>query len=268
MTVTGYVFKNGCPLIVEDAEICKDYGEIPEGYRSYLGVPLKLSTGEIAGTISAFHATPRHFDEDETQLVSIFAERAASAIENYQLNQKLKEMPLIQPMTANTVSPEVQSIFKEIEKGFGMVPNLFRTMAHYPPLLKANWEKVKAVMMGGRLSRKVKETIAVLISKDNECPYCVKAHSDALRLLKVDEGVVENILEGNLKDAGFSPQEITLINFARAANNTPHNIPRELIQNIAEYGISDAEVIEALGVMEIFVAFTKFLDTLDVAIDY
>jgi len=268
MTVTEYVVKNGCKLIVEDTAVRKDYGEVPEGYRSYLGVPLKLSTEEVVGTISLFHKTPRYFDEEEARLVSILAERAASAIENYQLNQKLQEMPLIQPMAPGTVSPEVQGIFEEIEQGFGMIPNLFRTMAHYPPLLKANWEKVKAVMMGGRLPRKLKETIALLVSKDNECLYCVKAHSAALRTLKVDEEVLEKILAGNLNRAGFSPQEITLIDFARAANHTPHNIPKELIQNISQQGISDAELIEALGVMETFVAFNKFLDTLDVAIDY
>lgn len=92
MTLTHYVFKNGQPLIVEDTETCKDFGEPPEGYRSYLGVPLKLSTGEIVGTICSFHATPRQFDEEEVNLVSIFAERAASAIENYQLYQQLQTM--------------------------------------------------------------------------------------------------------------------------------------------------------------------------------
>jgi len=33
-----YVVKNGCKLIVEDTAVRKDYGEVPEGYRSYLGV--------------------------------------------------------------------------------------------------------------------------------------------------------------------------------------------------------------------------------------
>lgn len=92
LTLTDYVFKNGCPLIVEDTETCKEYGEAPEGYRSYLGVPLKLSTGEMAGTICAFQETPRKFSEEEIRLASIFAERAASAIENYQLYQQLQEM--------------------------------------------------------------------------------------------------------------------------------------------------------------------------------
>ncbi|MFE4106131.1 AAA-like domain-containing protein [Almyronema epifaneia] len=92
MTVTGYVFQNGCPLVVEDTATCKEYGEPPEDYRSYLGVPLRLSTGEMVGTICSFHSTPRKFDEEEVRLAEIFAERAASAIENYQLYQALQAM--------------------------------------------------------------------------------------------------------------------------------------------------------------------------------
>ena len=33
------------------------------------------------------------------------------------------------------VSKGVQEIFAEIEGAFGMVPNLFKTYSHFPPLL-------------------------------------------------------------------------------------------------------------------------------------
>ncbi len=67
----------------------------------------------------------------------------------------------------NEASEDVKEILTEIEGAFGMIPNLFKTYSHFPPLLKANWDKVKALMMQGKLSRKTKEAIAVLFSKDN-----------------------------------------------------------------------------------------------------
>ena len=91
-TLTGTVFATGCPLVVEDTIDCTDYGNAPEGYRAYLGVPLRISTGEIIGTICSFNHNPRKFDEEEVKLISIFADRGASAIENYQLYQQLQEM--------------------------------------------------------------------------------------------------------------------------------------------------------------------------------
>jgi alkylhydroperoxidase family enzyme len=33
-------------------------------------------------------------------------------------------------------------------------------------------------------------------------------------------------------------------------------------------GVTDAEIVEALGVMELFTAFNKFLDSLEVDLDF
>lgn len=87
-SLTGTVVQTGSALVVEDAMTCKDYGEAPDGYQAYLGVPLRISTGEVIGTICSFQHQPRHFTEAEVQLAELFAERAATAIDNYQLYQQ------------------------------------------------------------------------------------------------------------------------------------------------------------------------------------
>ena len=62
-------------------------------------------------------------------------------------------MARIAPLSIESASPEAQAVLKEIESAFGMVPNVFKTMAHYPPLLALNWSRVKALMMSGSLSK-------------------------------------------------------------------------------------------------------------------
>ena len=93
-TLTETVIRNGRCLYVEDTSIDKSYGEPPEGYFAYLGAPLRLPTGEIIGTICSFHRQPRKFTHEEMILVEIFAERAATAIDNYNLYQKQQEINL------------------------------------------------------------------------------------------------------------------------------------------------------------------------------
>ncbi|TFG55931.1 MAG: peroxidase [Deltaproteobacteria bacterium] len=161
----------------------------------------------------------------------------------------------------------VAAIFQEIEKAFGMVPNLFKTYAHHPPLLQANWNKVKAVMMEGSLSRKVKETIAVLVSRDNSCTYCIAAHTAALRSIGVTDDEISAI-EEDLEKAVFTAKEKALIRFARKANREPLKIPDVEFGALRGTGATDAEIVEALGVMELFTAFNKFLDSLQVALDF
>ncbi len=167
---------------------------------------------------------------------------------------------MIDPATAES---QVQEIFAEINTAFGRIPNLFKTYAHHPPLLDANWNKVKRVMVEGVLARKVKESIAVLISKDNSCRYCIAAHEGALQSIGIDPEEIR-LIETDLDRADFTPKEKALIKLARKANSAPLQVADDDIAAARTAGATDAEIVEALGVMELFTSFNKFLDTLQV----
>jgi PAS domain S-box-containing protein len=51
-----------------------------------------MPTGEVIGTICSFHRQPRRFTPEQVRMAEIFAERAATAIDNYQLYQKQQEI--------------------------------------------------------------------------------------------------------------------------------------------------------------------------------
>lgn len=89
--LTETVVQTGQSLAIEDAKKHPEYGIPPEGYVSYLGVPLRTSKGEILGTICSFSSQPRQFSTDEVRTAELFAERAAAAIENYQLYQHVRQ---------------------------------------------------------------------------------------------------------------------------------------------------------------------------------
>lgn len=172
----------------------------------------------------------------------------------------MNRIDMIPPEAA---TPEVEAIFQDIKKAFGMIPNLFKTYAHHPPLLEANWHKVKRVMMEGSLSRKTKEAIALLVSRDNGCKYCVAAHTGALKAIGVNEDEIGRI-EKDLDQADFTDKERALIRFARKANRTAREVTDDDFSALRETEAGDTEIIEALGVMEVFTAFNRFIDTLDI----
>lgn len=90
-SLTGTVVETGRSLAVEDANKYPEYGEAPEGYCAYLGIPLRTSEGEVIGTICSFHQQPREFSLEEIQLGELFAERAATAIDNYHLYKQQRQ---------------------------------------------------------------------------------------------------------------------------------------------------------------------------------
>lgn len=90
-TLTNTVVQTGRTLAVADASITTQYGEPPDGYLSYLGVPLRTFQGQVIGTICSFNVQPCQFSTDEIRIAEIFAERAATALFHYQLYQQQQQ---------------------------------------------------------------------------------------------------------------------------------------------------------------------------------
>ncbi|KOP24239.1 ATPase [Hapalosiphon sp. MRB220] len=82
------VIQIGSTLAVEDAVANPEYGRPAPGYRAYLGIPLQTSEGQVFGTVCSFHRQSRKFTPQEIQIVELFAERAATAIDHYHLYQQ------------------------------------------------------------------------------------------------------------------------------------------------------------------------------------
>lgn len=90
-TLTGTVVATGQTLSVEDANTHPEYGKPPQGYTSYLGVPLQTVEGTIVGTLCSFCIQPRHFLPEEILTAELFAQKAAIALDNYLLYQQQRQ---------------------------------------------------------------------------------------------------------------------------------------------------------------------------------
>lgn len=89
--LAGTVVNTGRSLIVENTKTCTKYGQAPAGFLAYLGIPLRTSQGKVIGTICSFHRQSRRFSGQEVRIVELFAERAATAIDNYFLFEQQRQ---------------------------------------------------------------------------------------------------------------------------------------------------------------------------------
>ena len=80
-------------------------------------------------------------------------------------------MPRISRLDKSQVSPEVAAIYDHFMKVRGNIPNMFRTVAHRPELLKTMIAHFRAVMETGTVSTKLKELLFVRTSQINRCEY-------------------------------------------------------------------------------------------------
>lgn len=88
--LSTYVVNHNTVLRVENAQEETRYGTPPEGYCSYLGIPLRVPSGDVVGTLCYFNRDKRTFTEPEQQTAELFAERVAIALDNFEMYQQLE----------------------------------------------------------------------------------------------------------------------------------------------------------------------------------
>ncbi|HET9070494.1 MAG TPA: carboxymuconolactone decarboxylase family protein [Acidimicrobiales bacterium] len=105
-------------------------------------------------------------------------------------------MPLVSYVPEEEATGEVRAVYDEIlaSRGLTRVPNFWRAIAHDPAYLRAEWEKLKAVMAERLLDRRTKEIIAVAVSATNNCDYCLHSHTDNLRAMGMTDAELVELL--------------------------------------------------------------------------
>jgi len=120
----GWVIKSGDPLLVDNLRDTEwrhgrgTFGIRRDGKKTAVVAPLKVR-GKVIGCLSAFdkmHNQP--FDEHDLQLLSLFANQAAIAIENAQLYEQVQQ-------DLATKSDLVHEIQRRVRESLSLVRDLF-----------------------------------------------------------------------------------------------------------------------------------------------
>lgn len=80
-------------------------------------------------------------------------------------------MARLRPLETSDVDPSCTGLFEDFLRERGAVPNMFRTLAYDPELLKTWFAMFRATMREGAVPTRVKEMVGVRVSKLNACRY-------------------------------------------------------------------------------------------------
>lgn len=105
-------------------------------------------------------------------------------------------MALVPLVAEDTATGIVKEVFDDIKssRNLASVPNFWRAIAHHPEYLRSEWTKLRTILETGTIDRKTKEMIAVAVSATNNCDYCIRSHTDALRALGATDAEVVELL--------------------------------------------------------------------------
>jgi uncharacterized peroxidase-related enzyme len=163
---------------------------------------------------------------------------------------------------------KAKAVYEEIkaELGFGIVPNLFKSMAGNPAFLEANWKKFRGVVLQGELPRTLKEMIGVAISQSNKSEYALKLHLHGLSALGMSEEVLRTLVS-DFEACPLPAREKAVIRFGLLAATQPKQITAEKFAELRTLGLDEVEIYEIIATANLFTAVNQYTDAIQLEVD-
>jgi uncharacterized peroxidase-related enzyme len=135
---------------------------------------------------------------------------------------------------------------KLIKEDYGFIPNYFKAQTARPDLIDAQVQLVDAILLKeGALSRQLKEYVFLVCSAANLSTYCVTAHCEIIRMLKIEGPEPEQIALDHMS-SDLPIIDKAVLNFTLKLNNHPLQVTQDDIDDLKTYGFNDQQILEAV----------------------
>lgn len=152
----------------------------------------------------------------------------------------MSTLPQIDPDTATGPAAE---LLADVQKAFGVVPNMMKVMANSPALLKGCLG-LSGALAEGVLSAGVRERLALATAQYHGCSYCLSAHTFVgSQIVKVDADELERARHAESND----PHTAALLTLSDRIVRGRGVVEDSVLETARRAGVSDAEIAEVIG---------------------
>ena len=150
------------------------------------------------------------------------------------------------------LTPAMAAYFDKCREKLGFVPNVLKAYAFDMPKLEAFVAMYNDLMLApSGLSKLEREMIAVAVSSQNRCYYCLVAHGAAVRQLSGDPALGE-LMVMNYRAARLTPRQRAMLDFAVKLTAEPWQVEEADREALRGAGFSDREVWDIAAVAGFF----------------
>jgi uncharacterized peroxidase-related enzyme len=151
-------------------------------------------------------------------------------------------MTRIQPINYEQSTGKAKELLDAVKAKLGITPNMMKTMAQSPAVLKA-YLNFSGALGGGNLSARMREQIALISAEINGCGYCASAHTAIGKMVGLDEDSILAARNGNAADAKTD----AALKFARDVIVKRGEVSDADLHAVKDAGFSDGEVGEIVA---------------------
>ncbi len=171
-------------------------------------------------------------------------------------------MAFVKTIQTTEAQTPLKEIYKEIEKTFGFIPNAFKSASGDYEITKWFWQGFKTIMLReSSIPQSLKEVIALVVSKNNSCSYCVGAHTMALKAVGFDSKKIEE-LNQDYQSSSLSEKEKAVLDFSLKVTNESYKITEKDHENLKKHGMTEQQILEVISVASLHNFINRFVDAL------
>jgi uncharacterized peroxidase-related enzyme len=157
------------------------------------------------------------------------------------------DLPALDPLP-----PETRRYFDICVEKLGFVPNVLRAYAFDKTKLDAFTALYNDLMLGkSGLSKLEREMVAVAVSAENRCFYCLVAHGAAVRALSGDPALGEMIAM-NYRVAPLTPRQRAMLDFAVRVTRASATVEEADRQALRDHGLGERDIFDLASVAGFF----------------
>ena len=168
------------------------------------------------------------------------------------------DLPPVDPLPEAT-----QAYFDKCDEKLGLVPNVLRAYAFDIAKLDAFAGMYNELMLApSGLSKLEREMIAVAVSAENRCFYCLTAHGAAVRALSGEPALAEALVM-NYRAAALAPRQRAMLDFAVRIANASATIEEPHRAALRDHGFTDRDIWDIAAVASFFSMTNRMASAVD-----
>ena len=173
-------------------------------------------------------------------------------------------MARVRDLTIEEVPEDCQPIYKRFSEEYGPFLNQVKVFAHRPPALKHIMGLLLDLADEALLPKRYLEIALVVVSKMNECTYCVAHHAPRLTEQGLAPETVANILEDDC--AGLDEVDRLVRDYAVQVTEKPQYMRDAIFEQLKAH-FSEEQIVELTLRTSLCGFFNRFNDALQIGME-
>jgi len=171
-------------------------------------------------------------------------------------------MARVRSIPSTELTPDLADVYERFAAGYGPLRNQAAVFAHVPPALRHLMGMLMELRAANTVPKRYLEIAIIVVSKLNECTYCVAHHKPFLAVEGVSPAAIDRLPDWQ-DNPELDDVDRLVAEFASKVWTDPHRLRDELFARMRRH-FTEAQIVELTLRTTLCGFFNKFNDALQI----